>query len=193
MLFRSVAGRAQDLAAFFTSPREAQSWLSEWERLRAPNGLELMRGHNPVIIARNHRVEEALAAAKSGLAVAVWDIVEASAAATVAEIAASGGEALAVHVDVADAGAVAQIVSVKEGAMPSARDHGFVRITREKGPYVHGQGLRKLAQKLQGRIDAHLLDLRKHAFRTADAVGKFLERQFTKLTPAPQGVTDRLM
>ena len=92
-----------------------------------------------------------------------------------------------------DAGAVAQIVSVKEGAMPSARDHGFVRITREKGPYVHGQGFRKLAQELQGRIDAHLLDLRKHAFRTADAVGKFLERQFTKLTPAPQGVTDRLM
>lgn len=92
-----------------------------------------------------------------------------------------------------DAGAVAQIVSVKEGTMPSARDHGFMGVTREKGSDVHGQSFRKPAQKLQRRIDTHLLDLREHAFRTADSVGKFFKRQFTKLTPAPQGVTDRLM
>jgi hypothetical protein len=66
-------------------------------------------------------------------------------------------------------------------------------ITREKGPYVDGQSFRKPAQKLQRRVDPHLLDLREHAFRTADSVGKFLKSQFTKLTPAPQGVTDRLL
>lgn len=49
----------------------------------------------------------ALAAAGSGLAVAAWDIIGETAAATAAEIAASGGKALAVTVDVADPEGVA--------------------------------------------------------------------------------------
>ncbi len=41
-------------------------WKAEWDGLRAPDALALMQAHNPVYIARNHRVEEALAAASEG-------------------------------------------------------------------------------------------------------------------------------
>jgi uncharacterized protein YdiU (UPF0061 family) len=65
-LTRHVAGQDVELAAFFTSGPVQQEWQSEWERLRAPYALDLMQAHNPVYIARNHRVEEALQAAGDG-------------------------------------------------------------------------------------------------------------------------------
>jgi uncharacterized protein YdiU (UPF0061 family) len=47
---------------------EFKAWLARWEQRRALEGrtdaLDLMRSANPVVIPRNHRVEEALAAAE---------------------------------------------------------------------------------------------------------------------------------
>ncbi len=54
------------LETYFTSQPVFADWKAEWDRLRAPDALALMRKHNPVYIARNHRVEEALAAASEG-------------------------------------------------------------------------------------------------------------------------------
>ncbi len=65
-LTRHVAGKDVELSPFFTSGPVQQEWQTEWERLRAPNAAELMRAYNPVVIARNHRVEEALQAAGDG-------------------------------------------------------------------------------------------------------------------------------
>ncbi len=62
-LTRHVAGNGSFLGAFFTSQIAFEEWKSEWDQLRSSNALELMQSHNPVYIARNHRVEEALAAA----------------------------------------------------------------------------------------------------------------------------------
>ena len=44
----------------------AGSWLSEWQSLQRTGELELMRLANPAVIARNHRVEQAIAAAVTG-------------------------------------------------------------------------------------------------------------------------------
>ncbi|MDE2383895.1 MAG: YdiU family protein [Alphaproteobacteria bacterium] len=65
-LTRHVAGEGVDLAAHFTSPQALAEWQAEWESLRSANALALMRAHNPVYIARNHRVEAALRAAEDG-------------------------------------------------------------------------------------------------------------------------------
>jgi uncharacterized protein YdiU (UPF0061 family) len=51
---------------FFTSPQAFDEWTSQWDKLRSSDALGLMQTHNPVYIARNHRVEEALAAAGEG-------------------------------------------------------------------------------------------------------------------------------
>jgi uncharacterized protein YdiU (UPF0061 family) len=52
-----------ELTGYFTSQQVFTEWKTEWDQLRSSNALELMQSHNPVYIARNHRVEEALAAA----------------------------------------------------------------------------------------------------------------------------------
>ncbi len=65
-LTRHVAGLNVDLAEFFTSGPVQQEWHAEWDRLRGPDALQIMRDHNPVYIARNHRVEAALQAAGDG-------------------------------------------------------------------------------------------------------------------------------
>ena len=77
----AAAGDEAPLRALFADPRAPDAWLARWrERLAnedagesdsaqdgpAIAGLErarAMRGVNPIVIARNHRVEEALAAA----------------------------------------------------------------------------------------------------------------------------------
>jgi uncharacterized protein YdiU (UPF0061 family) len=65
-LTRHVEGRNVELSDFFTSPQALDEWQAQWDKLRSPNALALMQTHNPVYIARNHRVEEALAAAVEG-------------------------------------------------------------------------------------------------------------------------------
>ena len=63
---RHVAGRQVDMTAFFISELAMHEWLGEWDGLRGANALRLMQSQNPFYIARNHRVEAALAAAGDG-------------------------------------------------------------------------------------------------------------------------------
>ncbi len=55
---------------------EAANFLAEWRAVTAgedfPSRLALMRASNPVVIARNHRVEQALAAANEGDLAPFW-------------------------------------------------------------------------------------------------------------------------
>jgi uncharacterized protein YdiU (UPF0061 family) len=68
------AGGANDHGFLDLFPDEAReeavNFLAEWRRLTAgddfPARLALMRASNPIVIARNHRVEQALAAANDG-------------------------------------------------------------------------------------------------------------------------------
>ena len=58
--------------ALFESPSEGKSWLEKWEgamemsEISAEDRTAVMRAANPIYIARNHRVEEAIAAANNG-------------------------------------------------------------------------------------------------------------------------------
>ena len=62
-----VAGDEPDAALLelFSDTAVAQQWLTQWHGLRADGAdtARRMRRANPVVIARNHRVEEALQAA----------------------------------------------------------------------------------------------------------------------------------
>ena len=62
--FFTAVTRGDDLRGFFTSLPAHDTWLIEWRALRAPDAVDLMLAHNPVYIARNHRVEAALLAAE---------------------------------------------------------------------------------------------------------------------------------
>ena len=70
-----VAGGAPDdtLVGLFSTPAKARSWLASWrKRVAAETGVApklraaIMQGVNPIYIARNHRVEEAIAHALRG-------------------------------------------------------------------------------------------------------------------------------
>jgi uncharacterized protein YdiU (UPF0061 family) len=67
----AAAGEANPLRALFTEASAVNPWLQRWQARRALEGAEdpqravRMRQVNPWIIPRNHRVEEALAAASS--------------------------------------------------------------------------------------------------------------------------------
>ncbi len=54
------------LLELFSSPQAFDEWKAQWDKLRSINALALMQMHNPVYIARNHRVEKALVAAVEG-------------------------------------------------------------------------------------------------------------------------------
>lgn len=56
-------GRLRPLFADFTA---MAAWLPRWRARLAPGAAARMRGRNPAVIPRNHRVEEALAAATAG-------------------------------------------------------------------------------------------------------------------------------
>ena len=76
MLFRSVEGDDAALRALFAEPGELVPWLERWRHRYASDGAAgplaagqraaRMRRASPWIIPRNHRVEEALAAANDG-------------------------------------------------------------------------------------------------------------------------------
>ena len=66
VLTRVAAGESQaDLIALFDDPAKAETWLAQWSKHKSdnPNVLKAMRLANPALIARNHRVEEAIEAA----------------------------------------------------------------------------------------------------------------------------------
>ena len=71
-LCNAAEGHDDDLLACFADPSKLREWLPKWnERLaeegRSPADLATeMRGVNPWLIARNHRIEEAIAAANYG-------------------------------------------------------------------------------------------------------------------------------
>lgn len=68
-LARVVQGQSQPLLALFRQPDALQDWLARWQQRAEPAGervefrVQAMNAVNPWIIPRNHRVEEALAAA----------------------------------------------------------------------------------------------------------------------------------
>lgn len=65
----AMANARLDFTQFFTALTRGQDvempaeWKAQLQALRSPDGQKLMEAHNPIYIARNHRVEEALAQA----------------------------------------------------------------------------------------------------------------------------------
>jgi len=60
----AAAGQPQALRKLFAADSTAlDHWLSRWQACLSPNSSQRMYAHNPIIIPRNHWVEEALMAA----------------------------------------------------------------------------------------------------------------------------------
>jgi uncharacterized protein YdiU (UPF0061 family) len=54
----------QDLAGLFPTPEALEPWLKEWTAIEKPaDHVEKMRANNPILIPRNHRIEQAIQAA----------------------------------------------------------------------------------------------------------------------------------
>ena len=65
-LHGAADGRA-DVAGLFGNPAAALRWLGEWQGLpKAADFSETMRAANPILIPRNHRIEQAIQAAYAG-------------------------------------------------------------------------------------------------------------------------------
>jgi uncharacterized protein YdiU (UPF0061 family) len=76
----AAAGNEAPLLALFSEPQALQSWLARWRARCESEGAtppatraERMRKVNPWIIPRNHRVEEALAAASDHADIAPFE------------------------------------------------------------------------------------------------------------------------
>lgn len=69
LFFRHLTLLAADderanIASLFNDPSAADSWLQKWKALPRPEDhLEKMKSANPILIPRNHRIEEAIQAA----------------------------------------------------------------------------------------------------------------------------------
>ena len=66
LTFRGLADAAEGddaVRAQFADPRRFDAWAAGWRPRLAPGAAAAMRAVNPAVIARNHRVEEAIAAA----------------------------------------------------------------------------------------------------------------------------------
>jgi uncharacterized protein YdiU (UPF0061 family) len=62
----AVGGDASGLAPLFADATALRAWLPRWQARLAPDAAVRMAAVNPYVIARNHKVEEALAAATAG-------------------------------------------------------------------------------------------------------------------------------
>jgi len=62
----AVGGDASGLAPLFADATALRAWLPRWQARLAPDAAVRMAAVNPYVIARNHKVEEALAAATVG-------------------------------------------------------------------------------------------------------------------------------
>ena len=65
-LARATDGDASHIAALFDDPQPLLDWLPRWRARLAGDAPARLRAANPAVIARNHLVEEALAAAQTG-------------------------------------------------------------------------------------------------------------------------------
>ena len=65
-LATATAGDASLLRPLFPDATALEAWLPRWRARLAPDAAARMRAVNPAVIARNHRVEEALTAATQG-------------------------------------------------------------------------------------------------------------------------------
>lgn len=67
-LTRIAAGESPtELIALFKEPERADLWLTDWQAIAEPESqLDSMRAANPILIPRNHRVEEAIQHAYQG-------------------------------------------------------------------------------------------------------------------------------
>ncbi len=61
-----VGGDASALAPLFDDPSGLRAWLPRWQARLAPDAAARILAANPAVIPRNHKVEEALAAATGG-------------------------------------------------------------------------------------------------------------------------------
>ncbi len=53
-----------DLSVLFKNPASAEHWMKDWQALAKPsNHLDKMKATNPILIPRNHRIEQAIQAA----------------------------------------------------------------------------------------------------------------------------------
>lgn len=59
----AAAGQPQALRSLFHMSPAFETWLARWQACLTPDSAPCMYAHNPLIIPRNHLVEEALAAA----------------------------------------------------------------------------------------------------------------------------------
>ena len=70
LAFRALAGAAggdvAPLEGLFDDAAALRDWLPRWQARLAPDAADRIRAANPAVIARNHKVEEALAAATAG-------------------------------------------------------------------------------------------------------------------------------
>ncbi|MBU9696679.1 YdiU family protein [Rhodobacteraceae bacterium HSP-20] len=62
----AVGGDATGIAPLFDDPTGLRDWLPRWQARLAPDAASRIRAANPAVIPRNHKVEEALAAATGG-------------------------------------------------------------------------------------------------------------------------------
>lgn len=61
----AAGGAAEELVELFDVADVCEQWLGQWREITALD-LEAMRGANPILIPRNHRVEEAIQEAYAG-------------------------------------------------------------------------------------------------------------------------------
>jgi uncharacterized protein YdiU (UPF0061 family) len=62
----AVGGDAKGIAPLFADATALHDWLPRWQARLAPDAADRIRAANPAVIPRNHKVEEALAAATGG-------------------------------------------------------------------------------------------------------------------------------
>lgn len=62
----AVGGDATGIAPLFADATTLHDWLPRWQARLAPDAADRIRAANPAVIPRNHKVEEALAAATGG-------------------------------------------------------------------------------------------------------------------------------
>jgi serine/tyrosine/threonine adenylyltransferase len=76
-LCAAAGGDASMVAPLFDDPTALRAWLPRWQARLAPDAAAQLRAVNPAVIPRNHKVEEALAAATAGDMGPFWRLLDA--------------------------------------------------------------------------------------------------------------------
>lgn len=75
-LATATCGDTTRIAPLFDDPAALTHWLPRWRARLAPDAVARLKAANPAVIARNHLVEEALAAAQSGDLAPTTDLLQ---------------------------------------------------------------------------------------------------------------------